>query len=353
MLRRAGFVDRALHSMEDGLLVCGVDGFIAYANPRAAQIFGLSEAALSGQELFALTGLSSPDLRAVLTRLLIERAPVEREITLGAAPPRFYHLRLAVVCEGENQTGPLTGLVATLSDITRQRELQQMKNDVMALVTHELRTPLTAIQGMSEVLAAHEFTAAEQREMHHAINDEAKRLARMIDDYLNVARLEAGAQPLRREAVRVTTLLERTLLLLEPLARERGLRLVRRFAPNLPQLLGDADLLGRAVSNLVTNAIKYSDGSGEVVIEAGVTENELWIKVSDQGCGIAAGELDRIFEKFYRVPRVEATDTPGTGLGLPFVREVAERHGGRVTVESESGIGSVFTLWLPRVAQTV
>ncbi len=350
-LRRAGFVNRALHSMEDGLLVCGVDGFIAFANPRAAQIFGLSATALQGQELFDLTGLAQPasanELRDVLTRLLIERAPVEREITIGEAPPRYYCLRLAAVCEGIEQTGAVTGLVATLSDITRQRELQQMKNDVMALVTHELRTPLTAIQGMSEVLAQHEFTAAQQREMHQAINDEAKRLARMIDEYLNVARLEAGAQPLRRETVRVTTLLERTLLLLEPLARARGLRLVRRFAPNLPQLLGDADLLGRAVSNLVTNAIKYSEADGEVVIETGTTANELFIKVSDQGCGIAADELERIFEKFYRVPRIEESDAPGTGLGLPFVREVAELHGGRVTVASESGIGSVFTIRLP------
>jgi signal transduction histidine kinase/CHASE2 domain-containing sensor protein len=366
LLERASFVDRALRSIEDGLIVAGVDGSISFANPRAAQIFGLSEQALIGSNLFArvlnlpaarreLEGESPARLlRDTLKRLLLERAPVERELTLSPnfsnTATRYYTLRLAAVCESGDGEGAVIGIVATLSDITRQRELQQMKNDVMALVTHELRTPLTAIQGMSEVLSQFELAAEQRREMHLAINDEAKRLARMIDEYLDITRLESGARPLRLAPVRVAALLDRALLMLEPIAAQREIRILRRFAPNLPAVLADADLLARAVSNLVTNAIKYSPAKTEVILEtrlSGERGDELKIEVADHGYGIPPGDLERIFEKFYRVPRVEDADVPGTGLGLAFVREVAELHGGRITVESELGVGSVFTLHLP------
>lgn len=362
-LRRSRSIDRALHSVEDGLLIAGIDGVIQFANPRASQIFGLSERALIGKNLFQ-TALNFPIfdspreetgvrvLRESLTRLLIDRAPIEREITLepeiGSAASRHYIARIAPVCELPDGAGAVTGLVATLSDVTRHYELQQMKNDVMALVTHELRTPITAIQGMSEVLAEHDFTAEEQREMHTAINEEARRLARMIDEYLDIARLESGARPLRRESIRVTPLLERTLLMLEPIAGKREIRLVRRFAPNLPPVLADADLLARAVSNLVTNAIKYSPAGREIIIETGADERSVRVTVADHGSGIPKESLAQIFEKFYRVPRLQAEDATGAGLGLAFVREVADMHGGRVTVESELDVGSTFSFWLPR-----
>ena len=357
-LRRTRSIDRALHAVEDGLLLAGIDGVIQFANPRAGQIFDLPERSLPGKNLFQLI-LDAPSLedadnhglRDMLTRLLVDRAPVERELTLaperGSASPRHYVVRLAPVCESDDGGGSVAGLVATLSDVSRHYELQQIKNDVMALVTHELRTPITAIQGMSEVLAEHDFAPEERREMHAAINEEARRLARMIDEYLDITRLESGARPLRRESVRVAALVERTLLLLEPIAGKRDLRLVRRFAPNLPAILADPDLLARAVSNLVANAIKFSPAGREIVIEATADERAVRIQVTDRGYGIPPESLDRIFEKFYRVPRIEADDAPGTGLGLAFVREVAEMHGGRATVASEVGVGSCFELWIP------
>jgi two-component system phosphate regulon sensor histidine kinase PhoR len=213
-----------------------------------------------------------------------------------------------------------------------------------------MRTPLTAIQGMSEVLAQFDpesIDAGRRREMHLAINDEAKRLARMIDEYLGLTRLESGARPLRLTPVRIAPLVERALLMLDPLASQREMRVMRRFAPNLPALLADADLIRQAVMNLVANAIKYSPPKTEVIVEVRAEGDALQIEVADRGYGIAADALGRIFEKFYRVPRLEDADVPGTGLGLALVREIAERHGGRVTVESEVGVGSTFSLRLP------
>jgi signal transduction histidine kinase len=225
--------------------------------------------------------------------------------------------------------------------------LQKAKNDVMALVSHELRTPLTAIQGISEVLTKYEVEPQRRNEMHLAINDEAKRLARLIDDYLDLTRLETGARPLRLEPLRATQLLDRALLLLEPVAAQREIRIVRRFAPNLPPLRADADLIARAVTNLLANAVKFSSPGHDVIVEAFAESDFLQIEVKDQGCGIPPEAVPFIFEKFYRVPRLEDADAPGAGMGLAFVRDIAQLHGGRVTVESEAGVGSVFTLLLP------
>ncbi|MGH9936779.1 MAG: sensor histidine kinase, partial [Blastocatellia bacterium] len=328
---------------------------IVFANPRAAAILGRPERLLIGGDLFerldeAERGASPrrPPERAAeqtLMRLIVEREPVERELAIGDGPVRYYVLRLSGVID-EASGAPL-GLVASLSDITRQRELQQTKNDVMALVSHELKTPLTAIQGMSEILAEFEVDAERLRKMHLAINDEAKRLTRMIDEYLDITRLESGARPLRLAPAQMAQLIERALLMLDPIAAQRRVRIVRRLAPNMPAPGADSDLIARALNNLVANAIKFSPVESEVIVEARADADAVRIMISDQGCGIPAESLTRVFEKFYRVPRVEDTDVPGAGLGLAFVREIADLHGGRVTVESQIGVGTVFTLRLP------
>jgi len=277
--------------------------------------------------------------------MLNDRMAIEREIVTGTAEPRYYALRMATVSDGPNQS-PL-GIVATLSDITKQRELQRMQSDVIQLVTHEMKTPLTAIKGMSEVLMKFEPDALKRREMSATINEATQRMTRMIDDYLDLTRLESGAREPRLSFHRVESLIEQNLLLLDPVAARRGIKLTRKFAPGTPAILVDADLLSRALTNLIANAIKYSRENTEVVISARAGEDNIFIAVADQGYGIAPEHHARIFEKFYRVPRVEDADTPGTGLGLALVREIAELHGGRVMVESETGAGSTFTLRLP------
>jgi signal transduction histidine kinase len=222
-----------------------------------------------------------------------------------------------------------------------------MKTEVMSLVTHELRTPLTAIQGMSEVLAQFDVDPDRRREMHAAIHEEAKRLAQMIDEYLDITRLEAGARPLRKMPLRVQPLVERALLLLDPLASSRGVPITCEFDRDLPVVMADPDLLSQAVTNVVANAIKYSPPAGEIRVSVRTDGADLLIEVADKGYGIAPEHVKRIFEKFYRVPRMENADEPGTGLGLTFVREIMDSHGGYVTVESEVGTGSTFTLRLP------
>ncbi|MBP6821083.1 MAG: CHASE2 domain-containing protein [Acidobacteria bacterium] len=353
LMARSLFVDRALSSIEDGLLIADAQGRIVFANPRASQILASPERPLLGDNLLARLNWTDPGSviaeARTFSRLLKDRQTIECELTVGETQPRYFTLRMApVVSSADSGDGnSALGIVATLADITKQRELQQMKNDVMAMVTHEMRTPLTAIKGMSEVLMQFDTDANRRREMHQTINEAAQRLSRMIDEYLDLSRLESGARQLRLTPVRLNSLVEQNLLLMEPLAAQRRIKLTRQFAEDLPGILADEDLISRALTNLLANAIKYSPTETEVVVASKTDGKSVFVSVTDQGYGIAPELQARIFEKFYRVPRVEDADAPGAGLGLAMVREIAELHAGRVMVESESGSGSTFTLRLP------
>jgi PAS domain S-box-containing protein len=336
LLDRARFIDAALRSVEDGLIIASPDGAIGFVNRAAAQILGPAPEALAGRNLFDLL----PE-----ARIPEGRDRVEREMAIREPKPRQLMVRASNVTA---EYGEVIGIVATLSDITRQYELQQTKNDVISLVSHEMRTPLTAIQGMTELLADYELDPARRREMHLAINDEVKRLARMITEYLDITRLESGATLLRPAPLRLEMLLERVLLLLDPVAARRNIRLTRRFDAGLPPLVADPDLLSRAVENLVSNAIKYSPPGTEVSVSATSGEAAVMISVADQGYGVPEQDLNRIFDKFFRVPRVQDAGVPGTGLGLALVREIAELHGGSVSVVSKINAGSTFMLRIPR-----
>ena len=357
LLSRARFIDRALRAVDDGLIVSDLGGRIVFANPRAAEILNLRQRALVGSNLFqqlidiqpqkgSVTREYGSLARELLLRSIVGRMPVERQFGIGN-PPRYYMLRLSAVTSRDDDKSSVLGLVAAMSDVTQQHELEEMRADVMTLVSHELLTPLTAIQGMSEVLAQFDVPDERRREMHQAINDEAKRLAQMIGEYLDIARLESGKRALRLAPVATASLIQRVVLLLEPLAAQRNIRIVRDLAPALPVIMADADLMAQALTNLIANAIKYSPADTDIVITARALSNALLICVKDHGYGIPADVLPNVFEKFYRVPRLEDADVPGTGLGLTLVREIVELHGGHITAESQLGVGSSFSVSLP------
>lgn len=348
ILAESRFVDQSMRSVGDGLVVAGAGGQIVFVNRRTTEILGMKEHSLLGSDLFQRLGLPENTLAETLERIAVDRATVERETAFGRSSPKHFIVRLSPVCENGSERGAVVGIVVSLSDITKQRELQHMKSEVMTLVTHELRTPLTAIQGMSEVLTQFDVDPAKQREMHAAINEEAKRLARMIDDYLNITRLEAGARPLRKMPLRAEVIVERVVLLLNPIGATRGIPITYEFEEGLPVVKADPDLLAQAVTNVLANAIKYSPPAKEVRVSVRTDGNDVLVEVADNGYGIAPEDVKRIFDKFYRVPRSESAEEPGTGLGLTFVREIMESHNGQVTVQSELGRGSTFTLRLPR-----
>jgi signal transduction histidine kinase len=243
-----------------------------------------------------------------------------------------------------------TGIVATWRLVRRETEMARLKADFVANVSHDLKTPLSVIRMFGETLEMGRLPdEAARREYYQVITRESERLTRLIDNVLDVSRIESGRRTYARVPTAVEPLVRETLEAFSyPLAQE-GFKVNVQVAPDLPEVPLDADAVGQALANLIDNAIKYSGERKSLAIEARIADGALALTVADEGVGVPREEQTRIFDKFYRVGRSETQGRRGSGVGLALVRHVAEAHGGRVTVESRPGEGSRFTLWLPAV----
>jgi signal transduction histidine kinase len=217
----------------------------------------------------------------------------------------------------------------------------------MHFVTHEMRTPLSAIQGSSELISRFALTEEKRKQIALLINSESKRLARMVEIFLNVERLSAGQMELKREAIPVKEMVEVCVGRTRPLAERKHIEITLQPIPADLQLTGDRELMEYACYNLLTNAVKYSPQRTEVAVAAGAEGGQVRIAVKDQGIGIDQKEVRKIFQKFYRTKKAEESGEAGTGIGLSIVQQIVEQHGGRIEVTSQPGAGSCFTLALP------
>ncbi|MEW6354800.1 MAG: response regulator [Planctomycetota bacterium] len=237
----------------------------------------------------------------------------------------------------------------------RLRELDRLKTDFLNTVSHELRTPLTSIQWSIDSLQAF-VSDQDQGKVDTLLNilkDDTSRLANLIQDLLNFSRIEAGQLQLDKMPLDVAEQLHRMIEESRAVSDAERVSIVSDIAESLPTVSADPEKLRQVISNLIGNAIKYSDGKAEIVVRARRRSSPVEaveISVSDNGIGIAEEDLDRVFDKFYRVSRKEVIGVPGTGLGLAIVKSIVEAHGGKVWVESNLGKGSRFTFTLP-VAQ--
>jgi signal transduction histidine kinase len=223
--------------------------------------------------------------------------------------------------------------------------LNKAKSDFVSIVSHEFRSPLTGIQGFSELIRDELTDVAEMREYSADINREAERLSRMIDELLDLDRMESGQMALRFGPVNVGALVTQLVTSLGPRAPRHRLKLA--LAEPLPSLAGDADKLTQVVVNLLDNAIKYSPDGGEIVVGAVAEAGQIHLWVQDRGLGIPADALEAVFDRYTRVETAQHHLIRGTGLGLPIVRQIVELHGGRTWVESTLGEGSTFHVTVP------
>jgi len=349
LLARMGFINRILSSMDEAVLVADLNGQIIFANREAQQLFGCEETELTGNcfaEFLAVRGkLDVTKLNEAIAAALNGHS-AQLEFETPSPEPRYFSLLLSALMAGANDANAI-GVVALISDITKRVELDRMKTETLQLVSHELRTPLTSIQGLSDVLLKFPVAADESREMLGVINAEAVRLSETINRYLDLTRLESGAQRLRLSPLDCEELIADCIRKLFVFAAERSVRLRSQIESDLPALQADAQLLAQAISNLLSNAIKYSPPNTEVIVLAERRQNQLAISVRDQGFGIPPEAQERIFEKFFRLERDASSNVVGTGLGLSLVKEIVEQHGGQITVESAPGAGSTFTILLP------
>lgn len=221
---------------------------------------------------------------------------------------------------------------------TERRHYQQ----AIHFVTHEMRTPLTAIQGSSELMGRYALPEDKRKQIADMINQESKRLARMIQTFLDVERLSDGQMELKRESFEVRDLVDICVARVRPLAERKNIRVIAEALEG--RLDGDRELMEYAVYNLLTNAVKYSPPDTKVTVACRFAAGQLRLSVQDQGIGMDAKELRQIFQKFYRTKRAEASGEAGTGIGLSIVEQIVLQHGGRMDVTSQPGQGSCFTV---------
>ncbi len=317
-----------------GVMIVDLDGQITYRNAVAAE-YG------SGRHGDAIVDGKVRDM----TEQALRGRSVEERVDLWGPPRRFVELRAHPIVEtGATIPG---SVVVMLVDRTEEHRTEVVRRDFVANVSHELKTPVGAIGVLAETLADAEDPEVVAR-LAGRLQREALRLGATIDDLLALSAIEADeAGPAL--PVRIGTVVDAAVDRARPVAERRGVGIEVDHGTDV-SVPGDETQLVSAVANLVENAAKYSEADTTIRIQTELVDDEVRLAVADEGRGIPERDLERIFERFYRVDAARSRDTGGTGLGLSIVRNIVQRHGGRVTVQSVEGEGSVFTVHLPPVA---
>ena len=248
----------------------------------------------------------------------------------------------------KDDAGLTTGAVVLCHDITQLKRLDQIRSDFVANVSHELRTPLSILRGYIETLLDNPKTPREElSRILEVMERHSKRLGLLVDDLLNLARLEASDTNLDISQVRVSELFNNVIRDWKGKLGKKNLKVVVDLPPDAPVIRADGTRLQEVLYNLLDNALKYSRENGEIRLQAAGRGSEIVLSVSDNGIGIGKDDLPRIFERFYRADKARGRELGGTGLGLSIVKHIAQLHGGRVEAESELGRGTTIRVLLP------
>jgi two-component system sensor histidine kinase SenX3 len=326
---------RALDSLIQAVIVCDEHVETVFRNTRAIALMGNRHS-----DAIAVQAVDE------LLQTTVPGTSEERTLELYGPPRRTLVVRSQSIDNGQRALGT----IAVIDDVSDRRRLEEVRRDFVANVSHELKTPMGAIGLLAETLLEENEPAISQR-LAQRIHTEAFRISRIIDDLLDLSRIESEESP-PREPVLVNLILGEASERVRAAAEQRGVE-VALVEPSPPvAILGDRRQLTSAVYNLLENAVKFSPDAGVVHLKGDVDNGEVVITVKDSGIGIPTRELERIFERFYRVDHGRSRSTGGTGLGLAIVRHVAQNHRGSVQVESREGEGATFTLHLPLQARS-
>ena len=322
---------RALDNLPQGVIVCDENGEVVFRNTRAVGLMGGRHGdALAAQAVIDLLGDAW------------QQGTAERTLDLYGPPRRTLAVRTQLLDDGRRTLG----VIAVIDDVSERRRLEEIRRDFVANVSHELKTPMGALGLLAETLVSETDAAVAQR-LASRIHTEAFRVSRIIDDLLDLSRIEAEEAP-PREPVLVNLVMAEAVERIRAAADQRDVKIVLEEPDPPVVVVGDRRQLVSALYNLLENAVKFSYDGGSVRFAGRSNgDGEVMLEVEDHGVGIPARDLDRIFERFYRVDQGRSREAGGTGLGLSIVRHVAANHQGRVEVDSREGEGSTFRLILP------
>lgn len=343
-------IEAIIHNLQDGVIGLDENKRILFANPEALKVLSLSEKEVTGK--YAQEIATRHDLMAKLIgNIMLAPGRYEQmehetlQISLDGKE-HFYEKsehEVSMVPTGEHETR-LSGFVIVLKNVTAYRELDSARTHFIANVSHELKTPISSIK-MSLQLLEDERTGLlnpEQRQLLSGISDDAGRLLKITGELLNMTRLESGHLALNMEVTDASRIVQYAMDANRQAAQKASVTL--RTGQINARVRVDGEKAAWVLTNLISNAVRYSHEHSEVWIRARYTENFLQLSVSDQGRGISPEYRERIFERYFRVP---GNQKEGTGLGLAISREFIEAMGGYITVESEAGSGSTFSVFLP------
>lgn len=329
-----------LSGMVEGVLAVDHNLRITFYNEAFTR--SIRARAQSSEGLSVLQVIRDPDLRRLLSGVIAGETAARERISPLHADGHIFEVQAAPL----NEQG-VVGAIATFHDITELERLERVRKDFVANISHELRTPLAAIQGYAETLLDGALEdPANNRKFLEIIVAHTIRLTNLATDLLTLSEIEAERLQTPAEKLSAVELARDALQMVESQARERHVQVFLGASEDV-HILGHKARLERALANLLLNGINYNYPGGEVRVDVRRVDSTVRISVSDDGIGIAFTDISRIFERFYRVDKARSRQTGGTGLGLSIVRNTVERSGGSVTVESELGKGSVFTLTFP------
>ena len=324
-------VIRVLNVLPSASLVVAPDGTVLRANARAAGLGLVNRDAVTVPDIRHLIQRAADDGHAREMEMRVRRPPLGRELL---------ELRVRVAALG---TGAILVLI---DDLAEERRVDVVRRDFVANVSHELKTPVGAISLLAEAVLAASDDEEQVRHFAERMQIEAVRLSTLVQDVIDLSRLQGDDPLTRAEVVEVDDLVGRAVDEVRTLAAREQIE-IEVGPPSGSLIYGDERQLLAALRNLILNAVAYSPSHTRVAVGTRVLDTIVEIAVKDQGIGIAANDLDRVFERFYRVDPARSRVTGGTGLGLAIVKHVSQNHGGECTVWSESGVGSTFTLRLP------
>jgi two-component system phosphate regulon sensor histidine kinase PhoR len=340
-----------LTSMVEGVMILDRRGRVLQINPALERMFDVTRMEAHGHPCSDV--FRHPQLDTLVSTVLTKRVNEEDEILLHPSGRRL-HIE-ASVTESDRENDACAVLV--FHDMTELRRLEIIRKDFVANVSHELRTPLTSIKGYIEALLDGGKDDPETNtQFLNIILKQSDRLNLILEDLLQLSKIESGQVQFKREPLHLQSVIERTLAMIRPLAEKKGHRLISFVEDHLPAMLGDEDRLIQILSNLLDNAVKYTPDKGTITVAAHPVSDDaeqptiisaVELSVTDTGMGIPEMDRPRIFERFYRVDKARSRELGGTGLGLAIVRHLAEGLGGRVWAEANSPTGSRFVVRLP------
>jgi PAS domain S-box-containing protein len=338
-------LEQTLQGMLAGVLVVGGDSRVRLMNSAAKHIFGVPGDDGTGKLLSQV--IRDDDVHDLVRSCLEGNSEASAELSIYSPEERIYQVQTALL---RGDSGDVSGVVATFNDITELRSVERMKSEFVSTVSHELRTPLTSIKGFIRTLLDDTegyYDRETQMEFYRIIDTECDRLVRLINDLLNLSRIESGrALDLVLGEVNLGDLVNRVVDSQRSYTDRHEFDIV--VPADLPRVNADRDKLDQVLTNLLSNAIKYSPDGGTIGVHARKLENgKVSVSISDQGIGIPQDQISRLFTRFHRVDSRDSRKQYGTGIGLYLVKHLVEAHHGEVTVASNPGEGSTFTFVIP------